>query len=178
LRLFLSHGGGVNSVAYCCYFDEKEIEYEAVFADHGADSQETYEYMDYFNNELVKRGKKPVTIIEGKVQEKNMDKPLGLYEYCLLKRTVPKRLYRWCTEKFKIIPVNLYINSQLEGGINEKCYYHLGIAWDEADRAIAPENPPEYLKNKVYRYMFVEDALTRADNIEMIKKRGLLFARK
>ncbi len=173
LTHWLSFGAGVNSVAYYFYMIEKGVDFEAVFADHGADGEETYRYMDYFNNELVKRGLKPVTIIEGKVQEKSMDKPLGLLQYCYLKKTMPKMMFRWCTDKFKIIPVNMYINSKLAGGENEKCYYHLGIAWDESDRAHAPEAPPAYLRNKIYQYWFVEDGLTRQDNIDLIKKHGI-----
>jgi 3'-phosphoadenosine 5'-phosphosulfate sulfotransferase (PAPS reductase)/FAD synthetase len=173
LTHWLSFGAGVNSVAYYMYMIEKEIKFEAVFAHHGSDYPETYEYMDYFNNELVKRGYKPVTVIEGNVKEKEMDEALGLYDYCLLKKTVPQRMKRWCTEKFKILPVNDYINSKLKGGLNEKCYYHLGIAWDEQERANPPQNPPTYLRNKIYKYLFVEDGITRADNIEIIKKHGL-----
>jgi len=170
MKHFLSHGGGVNSVAYEIYLNEKGIEHESVFADHGADNPKTYQYMEYFNDELIKRGCNPVTIIQAKVKEKTMDEPLGLLEYCMLKQTVPQRMLRWCTEKFKILPVSLYINSKLEEG--EKCNYHIGIAYDEEHRAKAPQNPPPHLRNKIYRYCFVEDKITRFDNVEMIKKAG------
>lgn len=170
MKHFLSHGGGVNSVAYEIYLNELGIKHESVFANHGADNPKTYAYMDYFNNELVKRGHKAVTIIDAKVKDSDMPEALGLYDYCLLKQTVPQRLLRWCTEKFKIIPVNVYINAQLQA--DEKCYYHLGIAWDEQSRAVPPQNPPTYLRNKIYQYLFVENGITRTDNIEMIKKAG------
>jgi 3'-phosphoadenosine 5'-phosphosulfate sulfotransferase (PAPS reductase)/FAD synthetase len=173
MKHFLSFGGGVNSVALYMYMIEKEIEFEAVFSNHGADHPNTYKYMEYFNNELVKRGLKPVTIVEGKVQEKIMERPMNLFEYCLEKSVVPSRMLRWCTEKFKILPTNLYINSQLEGGENEQCYMHLGIAADEEQRAKPPKNPAKYMANKIFTYMFVEDGITRQGNIDIIKKHGL-----
>jgi 3'-phosphoadenosine 5'-phosphosulfate sulfotransferase (PAPS reductase)/FAD synthetase len=178
MKHFLSFGGGVNSVAYYLYLIEKGIEFEAVFSNHGADHPDTYKYMEYFNKEVVKRGWKPVTIIEGKVQEKTMDKPMNLFDYCLLKNVVPSRMLRWCTEKFKIVPTNLYMNSQLEGGEEEKCYMHMGIAYDEAHRAKPPKNPPKYLANKIYQYWFIDDGITRADNIEIIKRHGFKVPRK
>jgi hypothetical protein len=178
MKHFLSYGGGVNSTALYLYMVEKGIEFEAVFSNHEADHPDTYKYVQYFNNELIKRGLRPVTIIEGKVQEGDMEKPLGLYEYCLSKQVVPNKLLRWCTEKFKILPTNLYINSQLEGGADEKCYYHLGIAADEEKRAHPPKNPPVYLRNKVYQYLFVEDGIDRQGNIDIIKKHGLEVPKK
>lgn len=165
---FLNFGGGVNSVAYEIYLNELGIEHESVFCDHGADNPKTYEYVEYFNTELIKRGLKPVTIIDGKVKEKSMEKALNLMEYCEYKKTVPQRLLRWCTEKFKIIPCNEYINSKIEEG--EQVYYHLGIASDEEHRARVPQNPAPYLRNKIFKFLFVEDGITRADNIEMIEK--------
>lgn len=178
MKHFLSFGGGVNSVALYLYMIEQGIEFEAVFSNHGADHPDTYRYMDYFNKEVVKRGWKPVTIVEGRVKEKNMDKGLDLFHYCLEKSVVPSRMLRWCTEKFKIVPTNLYINSQLEGGEEEKCYMHLGIAYDEANRARPPQNPPKYLANKVFKYLFVEDGITREENVEIIKRHGFKVPRK
>lgn len=178
MKHFLSFGGGVNSVALYLYMIEKEIDFEAVFSNHGADHPDTYRYMEYFNNEVVKRGWRPVTIIEGKVKEKSMDRPKDLFEYCLEKSVVPSRMLRWCTEKFKIVPTNLYMNSRLDGGENEKCYMHLGIAYDESHRANPPKNPPKYLANKIYRYLFVEDEITRDENIEIIKRHGFKVPRK
>lgn len=170
MKHFLSHGGGVNSVAYQIMMIDEGVEFESVFIDHGADHPSTYAYMEYFNNELIKRGHRPVTVVKGLVQEKSMDKPLNLYDYCFYKQTVPQRMMRWCTEKFKIIPVNLYINQLLEEG--EECYYHLGIAYDEAHRANAPKNPAPYMRNKIHQYWFVDRGLTRQDNIDMILKAG------
>ena len=43
---YLSFGGGVNSVALMLWLIEHDIEFEAVFADHGGDYPETYEYVD------------------------------------------------------------------------------------------------------------------------------------
>lgn len=171
MKNFLSFGGGVNSVALYIYFVNNGIDFEAVFSDHGSDYPETYEYLKYFNKECVKRGWKPVTIVKGKYKDKNMKEALNLYEYCLEKKIFPSMMFRWCTEKFKIRPVHDYVNNLLEDG--EKCFMNIGIAYDESHRAKEPKNPPKWMRNKIFKYPFVSDGITREDNICIIKTSGI-----
>lgn len=170
LKHFLSFGGGVNSAALYLYLVEKGIEFEAIFADHGADYPETYDYVEYFNTELKNKGMKPVTVLNIKVKEGKMKEGLNLINYCLEKQVVPSMMFRWCTEKFKTKPVHQYINSKLRK--DENSYMHIGIAADESHRAVPPKNPPSYMKNKIFRYVFVEDGIDRQGNIEIIKNAG------
>lgn len=173
MRHFVSVGGGVNSTAQYIYLAlEKGIEFIAVMADHGGDHPNTYKYMEYFNNELIKRGLEPVIMLDVKVKERGMETGLKMYDYCLEKQIVPSMMFRWCTDKFKTAPVNKYINSLLDGGQDEKCYLHIGIAADEEHRAVPPNNPPKWMANKVFVYDFVEDGLTRQDNIDILKRHG------
>ena len=48
MRNYLSMGFGVNSVALYLLMQDLEIEFEAIFIDHGGDYLETYEYAKYF----------------------------------------------------------------------------------------------------------------------------------
>lgn len=176
MKHFLSFGGGVNSVALYLYLVEKGIDFETVFANHGGDYPFTYEYLEYFNKELIKRGLRPITILDVKVKEKSMEKGLNLYDYCIEKKILPSMMFRWCTDKFKTVPVHKYVNSKLEK--DEQCYMHIGIAADESHRAVPPKSPPSYMKNKIFRYVFVEDGIDREGNIEIIKKHGFKMPKK
>tara|TARA_Y100000310_G_C20413341_1_gene683116 strand:+ start:575 stop:817 length:243 start_codon:yes stop_codon:yes gene_type:complete len=59
MNKYLSYGGGVNSTAMMILLNEKKIEFESVFVDHGADYPETYKYVD-----LLKEKGFPITIIK------------------------------------------------------------------------------------------------------------------
>ena len=96
MKVYLSHGGGVNSWALYLYLmeqgDKPGVDFEAVFVDHGTDWPETYEYMQM----MIGRGY-PVTVIKP-----NVGGFSNLYDYCLKYAMIPRRNLRWCTEKFKI----------------------------------------------------------------------------
>lgn len=170
MKVFLSFGGGVNSVALHIMLCEQGIEFESVFADHGSDHPKTYEYVKCFNEECEKRGWIQVTIIEGVYKDKSMDKALNLYDYCIEKQIMPSMMFRWCTEKFKIKPVHDYINSKLEDG--EECELLIGIASDESHRANAPKQPPKWMRNKIFKYPFVEQEIDRKGNKCIIQTNG------
>lgn len=171
MKKFLSMGFGWNSVALYIWLQQQGIEFEAVFADHGSDHPKTYEYAKYFNEECIKRGWKPVTIIPGVYKDGGMDEALNLYDYCIEKKILPSMMFRWCTEKFKIRPVHDYINSKLKEG--EMCELMIGIASDEAHRAKPPQNPPKWMRNKIFTYPFVEHDISRNGNGCIIKLEGL-----
>lgn len=170
MKAYISFGGGVNSVALHLWLLDQGMEFESVFANHGSDHPKTYEYIEYFNDELIKRGHNPVTIIPGVYKDKAMEQALNLYDYCIEKKIMPSMMFRWCTEKFKIRPVHDYINSQLEEG--EECELLIGIASDEAHRAKPPQNPPTWMRNKIFKYPFVEHDIPRDQNVCIIKQHG------
>ncbi len=95
-KVYLSHGGGVNSWAlYLWLIEQGQVpgkDFEAVFIHHGCDWPETYRYLL-----LMESLGYPVTVIfpwrHGH---------WNLYDYCKDKKMFPSRQRRWCTDHFKL----------------------------------------------------------------------------
>jgi hypothetical protein len=102
IKVYLSHGGGVNSWALYLYLIEQGevpgVDFEAVFVDHGTDWPETYEYM----SQMQAKGY-PVTVIRPEFDGYN-----NLYDYCGKYNILPSRQQRWCTAHFKIDTLNAF----------------------------------------------------------------------
>jgi hypothetical protein len=155
MKHYLSIGFGVNSVALYLLMEKLNIDFEAVFVNHGTDWPETYEYADYF----VSTGR-PVT--ELKPEAGTIEKIVfnSLVEYAKHRKITPSRRSRWCTDRFKTVPVYKYVE--------RPCWMHIGFAIDESGRAsINTENGVEN------RYLLIEHGVTRAGCIQMIKAAGL-----
>ena len=99
MKAYLSHGMGVNSTALMLLLEEWGIEFESVFVDHGGDYPETYEYLDYLQNQGYE-----ITVIKPEVEGCNT-----ILEYCRKYRIIPSFHFRWCTDKFKLRPLKQYI---------------------------------------------------------------------
>lgn len=153
IKKYLSYGGGVGSTGLLCYLlpEVQSGEIEVVFCDHGGDYPETYEYVQYIQNELDI----PITILKVDIEEKG-----NLYEYFQHYKMIP--LYRWriCTYKSKIRPFNAYVQTP--------CISYLGITWDEKKRARPNKN-----KGIENYYPMVEKEITRDGAIKLIKSEGL-----
>ncbi|MFA5746439.1 MAG: phosphoadenosine phosphosulfate reductase family protein, partial [archaeon] len=67
---------------------------EVIFADTGAEQPETYEFIEEFKPYL-KKHKIKFTIVQSKLG--------NLYDYYFSKKIIPFRLFRHCTDKFKIV---------------------------------------------------------------------------
>lgn len=95
-KIYLSHGGGVNSWALYLYLMEQGevpgVDFEAVFVNHGTDWPETYEYM----NMMIAKGY-PVTVI--RPEYGGCD---NIFEYYLKHKMIVMRSPRICTKYFKV----------------------------------------------------------------------------
>jgi len=104
VKVYLSHGGGVNSWALYLYLIEQgEVpgqDFEAVFVDHGTDWPETYEYL----NIMMEKGY-PVTVLKPEYGGFEI-----LYDYCQRWSVIPSRIpgMRWCTQNFKVESLKAY----------------------------------------------------------------------
>ena len=104
VRVYLSHGGGVNSWALYLYLIEQGevpgVDFEAIFVNHGTDWPETYEYMDM----MIAKGY-PVTVIRPE-----HDGCKTVYDFCQKWAIIPNRRpgSRWCTQHFKVLPLITY----------------------------------------------------------------------
>lgn len=116
MRRYLSYGGGVNSTALMLLLRDEGIDFEAVYADHGADWPETREYVDM----LIRQGW-PITVLQTRRDG------LPLYDYYESYSMMPFRMMRHCTTHFKVLPLQAYIQPP--------CIQYIGYSADEAHRA-------------------------------------------
>ena len=152
---YLSFGGGVNSVALMLWLIEHDIEFEAVFADHGGDYPETYEYVDM----LMAKGYE-ITVL--KAEQRVRGKMRNIYESSYEYRFNPGGMNRWCTKQFKVVPVAKYLQ--------RPCFLFMGIAAEEAHRA---KRNKEYYDGIVRDYPLIDYNINRSGCIELIKRHGL-----
>lgn len=152
---YLSYGGGVNSTALLVLYENK-ID-EVVFANHGGDYPDTYDYVKY----MERRGF-PITVIRPDVE--GFD---DLYNYCFHKRLVPSRMFRWCTDKFKIKPITKYLNKPSR--------VFIGFCVDETKRV---KSEFRYRKGIVVQYPLIKEGITREGCVQIIKNAGLKVPRK
>lgn len=152
---YLSYGGGVNSTALLVRYENK-ID-EVIFADHGGDYPDTYDYVRY-----IERQGFSVTVIKPNVE--GFD---NLYDYCIHKRLIPSRLFRWCTDKFKIRPITKYVDKPSK--------MFIGFCLDETKRV---KSEFRYRKGIVAQYPLIKDGVTRKDCIQIIKDAGVKVPRK
>lgn len=149
MKNYLSFGGGVNSVALYLYLLDNDVSFEAVFVDHGTDWPETYEYVKMFKE------KYPLTTLKPKVTGYD-----NLYDYCLHYSIVPSFMFRWCTSKFKVIPVYRYCKAP--------AFMMLGIDFGEQKRAKINSN--EGFEN---RFPLIEAEIDREGCKDIIRSHKL-----
>jgi hypothetical protein len=154
MKVYLSHGGGINSWALYLYLIEQgqvpEEDFEAVFVNHGTDWPETYEYMDM----MLAKGY-PVTWIKPNVLGHSV-----LYDFCRKKEIIPNRNRRWCTVQFKSEPLDAYCQ--------KPAIQLVGIDAGESQRAKVFER-----NGITFDYPLVAAGIDRQGCIDLIKRHGL-----
>lgn len=116
MKQYLSFGAGVNSMAMLLMLQDAGEVFEVVFCDVGLELPETYAYI-----EMVRRHICPITVIPGIAESGRT-----LYEHCVHYRNFPARRWKWCTDRFKVKPINRHFE--------KPCISFVGIAADEAHR--------------------------------------------
>ena len=152
IKTILSFGAGVNSTAIVALGLLKELPMPdyIVFSDTGAEWPYTYKYMNY----LEGKGIKIIYLTGG-------NKEMTLIEYCQMKNFIPSRMNRWCTDYWKITPVNRFRQAL---GMDTKMI--IGIDAGEAHRA---ERKPRKYKS----FPLVDLGIDRKGCEKIIRKVGL-----
>lgn len=154
-KVYLSHGGGVNSWALYLYLiDQGEVpgvDFEAVFVDHSTDWPETYEYMD-----MMRAKGYTVTVIRPNVE--GFD---NLYEYCSKYSMIPSRRVRWCTQKFKVEAIIAYYK--------RPCVETIGFDVSEKHRKLRLVGRAEVEQD----FPLIAAGIDRGGCIDIIKHHGL-----
>ncbi len=155
----VSYGAGVNSTAMILLLlDQKEPIETILFADTGAERPVSLEYLAYFREWLDKNhGLEIITVRHDGV---------GLVDYCKEAKTVPSRVARWCTDKFKTIPLTRWIKANYPDSIQ-------AIGYDHGESHRIPAAPRAYRHQDRNVYPLVNALLDRDDCINLIAKAGL-----
>ena len=157
LKVYLSHGGGVNSWALYLWLLEQgenpSVDFEAVFVDHGTDWPETYEYMDMMRDKGY-----PVTVIKPDYDGFN-----NLYERAKYRAIFPSRRpgYRWCTAEFKVETLKQYYQPP--------CVELIGFDVGEKHRAKNLTGKADVEQD----FPLIEAGIDRQGCIDIIKRHGL-----
>jgi len=165
VKKYLSFGAGVNSTALLLLLKERGEEFETIFVDTGVELPETYEYIDY----LKLKGFE-ITILKPKVKGKNGKFYDNLYKYCYDHKFLPSIFLRWCTYRFKLIPIWEYVE--------KPCMMYIGISYDEKHRTSKKGYYDKKAKGIKPVYPLVEWKITRHDCIRIIKEHGLKIPEK
>lgn len=167
MKMYLSYGGGINSVAMHLLLTNEGYEFESIFIDHECDWPETYEYTKMFKKWLKENGyKNNIKIIKPKfhvrtIRGKKTSKIYNnIYEYAWDFHILPSRSTRWCTQNFKVEPLHDYFQ--------KPCFNCIGFAADESHRANLYTRDGETL-----RFPLIEHEFTRRKCKEYIKEHGL-----
>jgi hypothetical protein len=157
MKKIVLFGAGQDSTGMIIEMINRNIKIdEVIFADTGTEQPETYDFIEEFKHYLKKHRIK-FTIVKSKLG--------NLYDYYFSKKVIPFRLYRHCTDKFKIVPINKYLKEKYKKGAYIRLF---GIACDEKERANKILS-----HNKDVDFPLLEFGFNRKDCIETIKKAKL-----
>jgi hypothetical protein len=121
----LSLGAGVNSVALLVLKSQEKVDFDiAVFANTGGEHPETYQYIEQIIKPFCQEHEIPLEIVkrEGK----------DLYQSSLEHRIIPTRMFRSCTDNFKIRVLRKFIMQKFP---DQEVNFLIGIDAGEQQRA-------------------------------------------
>lgn len=147
MKIYLSFGGGVNSIALYILLEREGVNFEAVFADHGADWPHTYEYVEW-----MQENGHPVTRLKARRDG------LSLYDYYWEHKMIPMRMMRHCTDHFKIRP--------LLKSYDEPYIEYIGFDAGEAHRA------ERFRRKETVEFPLIDRGIDRDGCLEIIKDAG------
>lgn len=165
-RYVLSYGGGVNSTALLFLILEKNMPLdEVIYAETGCEKPETDKFVPKTkkfcddNNILFTTIKATVTVKRDLPKKVHTSE---LVEYCELQKIIPFRMYRSCTDKFKIKPIHKRIRS-----LAKKTIVYIGFDFGEMHRR--RESKVKFIENQ---FPLIEYRIDRRACEDIIKRNG------
>jgi len=154
----VSYGGGQNSTAMIIEMFNRGMKIDdIIYSEVGNEMPETYVFLKEFKDWCKNKNLK-FTEVKSKLGT--------IKEYYTEKKIIPYRMFRHCTHKFKVIPINAYVKEKY--GIKTPINMIMGIASDEIKRAKIKGR-----KQFTYLYPLIEWDIDRNKCIEIIRKEGL-----
>jgi len=154
-RNIISYGGGQNSTAMIILMIEKKVKIdEIIFSDTGNEMPKTYEFLKVFE-QFCKKNKINFTTVKSHLG--------SVREYYFENNIIPYRMFRSCSDKFKVRVINKYLKEKYGKDVIINMF--IGIGSDEKHRAKIVDK-----KNIKYFYPLIEYDIDREKCIEIIKK--------
>ena len=158
---FISLSGGVESTTMCILYGKGAT---AIWCDTGAEHDEMYKRIDECEKAFMEIHKGDFKLIrlkaEVKVKGNFVD---NLIDAIMGWKYMPSQGQRWCTGKFKIIPIDNFLAQQ------GNCNLMIGLNADEEIR----EGNWGLQSNVNYSYPLQEDGITRDDCIDILNQYNL-----
>jgi len=155
--MIVSYGAGVNSTAMILLLLERKEPIEAiVFADTGAERPVSLDYLAYFADWL--KTTHGIEIVRVRREGE------GLPDYCRRYNFIPSRLFRWCTDKFKVRPLTAWKLEHYPGATDA-----IGFDCGESHRMLSGKNA----QGRRVCYPLIEAGLDRDGCVSVIRTAGL-----
>jgi len=157
----LLFGGGVQTTAMLLEYPAR-YDY-VIFADVSAgtkfdEKSDTYIYLDKYIKPYLKSKNIPLIIVQSTLG--------SLYDYCIEHNIIPLRNLRWCTDKWKRIPIQKWIKKNLQPSKEKPVYQDMGFSWDEYWRA----GRIKQTDKMIFECPLVDHKITRQDCKDIILK--------
>jgi hypothetical protein len=157
----LSMGAGVQTTAILIKYWERYKNGVIIFADTGDEDQQTYWYIEHYLKPFCKeKGLKWATVVH--------KHKFSLMEWCMKRRIIPIKSRRWCTQDFKIKPINRLLRI-LGAKKKTPIIEDIGISLDESHRANFSKMDVQYVKKN---WPLMDDKITRRNCHEIIQEYG------
>lgn len=162
MKRFISFSGGVESTTMCILWGGEAT---PIFCDTGSEHEEMYKRIDFVEQQLKKLHGEDFKIIRIKGNAKYKGNYYtSLTDFCLAKNFLPSPVTRFCTEHFKIKPIDKFLSTQGD------CELMIGLNVDEEERRTGNK---EMQDNVLYSYPLVNRELTREDCIDILTAHNL-----
>ena len=156
MKNIVSFGAGQNSTAMIIMMKNEGIKIdEIIFADPENEMPETYIFLKEFKK-WCKKNKLKFTTVQSHLG--------NLKKHYSERKIIPYRMFRSCTDKFKVRPIHKYLKKY-----DEEINMFMGISVEERHRADRMGNK----KNIIFKFPLIEKNIDRGGCVEIIKKEGL-----
>lgn len=161
MKKFISFSGGVESTTMCILYGKGA---KAIWCDTGAEHDEMYQRIDDCEKALKQIHGNDFEIIRLKANVKVKGNFVdSLIDAIIGWKFMPSQGQRWCTGKFKIEPIDLFLKGQGD------CELMIGLNSDEEKRS----GNWGLQANVKYTYPLQDDDLTRDDCIDILNQYNL-----
>ncbi len=159
IKNIVSFGAGQNSTAMIIMMKNEGIKInDIIYSETGNEMPKTYIFLKEFKK-WCKENKLNFITVKSKLG--------SVKEYYTEKNIIPYRMFRQCTHKFKIIPINDYVKKKY--GIKQSINMYMGISYEEKKRS----NKISGRKQFTYKFPLIEKEIDRRGCVDIIIREGL-----